>query len=83
MKHKQKYLILIIIIIGIFICLTKNKEKLVVDINEIGNADLTNHIATVGGDDKELKNNVFLNILNLDPDSNSGNPNVRNSISNN
>lgn len=63
MKHKQKYLILIIIIIGIFICLTIKKEKLVVNINEIGNADLTNDIATVGGDDEELKNNVFLNIL--------------------
>ena len=72
MKHKQKYLILIIIIIGIFICLTIKKEKLVVDINNIGTADLTNDIATVGGDDEELKNNVFLNILNLDPDSNSG-----------
>ena len=30
-----------------------------------GTADLTNDIATVGGDDEELKNNVFLNILNL------------------
>ena len=76
MKHKQKYLILIIIIIGIFICLTINKEKLVVDINLIGGTDLTNDIATVGGDDDELKNNVFLNILKMNPDSDSANPNV-------
>ena len=75
MKHKQKYLILIIIIIGIFICLTINKEKLVVDINLIVGTDLTNDIA-VGGNDKELKNNVFLNILSMNPDSDSANPNI-------